>query len=318
MTLHAFGDSVTYGDSASNLRGWPVLVSEVLGEPLTNHAVRGHQVPDTAPLAYGVQVQPHDTTIWMPGFNDMRWWGLDPLGLDTYTGAVRALMAWLAIPEKKKTRAVNAGSSGGWTVTSVYGQLGQYSAQKGAAIVFSVRGDTVYLGGIALQSGTGLVGLQIDGLPMGVWRCGGVAPFNSALGYAPFLIRVPGLDDRLHSVTASVVSTSGTVYVDWCASNHWATSGPRPAVYVSSCLRLQDYSSSQQPEWGHGSEDAARLYSAATYQAVEDLASDGLDVTYVDTLPFYDLAHGDNVPPDVHPNDQGHQHLADAYLAAMG
>src|SRR5436309_5313981 len=140
-SLHAFGDSITYGYSATNNNGYAQRVAVALGLPLNNHSANGLQMPDIATLVYGVPIQPDTVSLWLPGFNDYRWWGTDPAGFDTFERGLKALMAWLAIPEKRKVRGQAASASGTWSNAAVYGgSLGRYSSTSGSVLTFQVRG----------------------------------------------------------------------------------------------------------------------------------------------------------------------------------
>jgi hypothetical protein len=313
-TLHAFGDSITVGYSATGMMGFAQQIANAKGWTLDNRAFNGTQVPDIAPQVYSVSPSSDSVSIYLAGFNDFRYWGADPSGKQTYRDGLLAMGAWLAIPESAKVRAQAAVASGSWQPTGVYGgALGRYSATKGDSLTFqTVAGSVVYVAGIAMQNPVGgIVGVTVDGIPSAVGHCFGSAPTNSQIGYSPFVLRIPGLRPVPHTVVVTVQST-GTSFVDWVGVN---TPGPR--LYLAGPLRMGQYATAQLQEFDHGTAVLSQAYEAITKGVADQLRNDGLDVTFVPVNESYAPTLGDNIPPDVHPNDNGHAHIARAFLDAM-
>lgn len=312
-TLYAFGDSITVGLSATPGYSYVSRIAQAKGWVVDNRAYNGHQVPDTAARVYGLPVQSDTVSVWLAGFNDYRFFGASPVGFETYRNGVMALAAWLAIPETAKVRARTL--SGDWGNTAAYG-LGRYHSTKGASLTFHVTGTVVYVAGIAMVNGGGVFGVTVDGSPAGIGYCSGGALSLSGVGYSPFLVRIPGLRPGQHEVVVTVQSQVGNVFVDWVAGN---IAGP--TLYLGGPLRMADYASafvtSQNPAMTKGSDAIVRKYSEATREIARQLSSDGLDVVFVDPNSRYRPELGDETQPDVHPNDQGHARIAEAFLERM-
>jgi len=317
--LFAFGDSITVGYSSTvPSNAWSAKVAAARCMTLDNRAVSGNQIQDTAARVYSAVVTSSSKSVWLAGYNDYRYCGTNPLWHETYKHGIAAMAVWLAIPECAKVRARAASVSGSWLDTYVYGNnLGKYSNTQNSTLTFQVSGTVVYVASIAMQNPVGgILGVSIDGVPVGVGHCYGSAPANSGVGYSPYLMRFDGLAAGLHTVVVSVESASaGNVFVDWVAGN--SVSGP--AVRIAGPLRfkLGCYDASQMPAFNNGSVEAADKFNQTTREIAAMLADDGLDVGYVDANSLYAPDTGDNDWPDVHPNDSGHQHIADAFLGAI-
>jgi len=66
----------------------------------------------------------------------------------------------------------------------------------------------------------------------------------------------------------------------------------------------------------NGSDTAVNQFNAIISGVASTLSGDGLNVQYVDVNSYYNLST-DVDTDNVHPNDSGHQHIADAFIAAL-
>ncbi len=130
--------------------------------------------------------------------------------------------------------------------------------------------------------------------------------------------RIPNLTDGPHSVLITVTSAtdaSNKVYIDWIGGSMDSIQSTGPALYLGNTLRMNaaGYVSGARI---NGSDAAVVAYNEINQRVADFLAEDNLNVTYVDADVYYNLST-DVASDHIHPNDAGHQHIADAFLDAM-
>jgi len=153
--------------------------------------------------------------------------------------------------------------------------------------------------------------VEIDGVNKGIFNG---SSFKSTIKgelagifYAPYLLRFDGLTNTSHKVVLTATAMQEgkrrrCMWLQWIQ----AIDGNRhnvPSVYVGNYLS------------SIGNNIAARLYSRAVTDCVETISGDGLNITLVDTFSSVNAAT--DFYPDGSLNDLGHQHIADAFLAAI-
>lgn len=319
MTLTAFGDSITVGSgSTGGNTGYAQRVAAALGEPLDNRGISGAQVPDVAAKSYTVGPwSPGDRRIWLAGYNDMRARGASPLGLAAIRRPLAAQLVWLALPAANRVigQSPSAVVSSGWGATPAYGgALGRSSMTAASTWSAVVEGRVIYLGMTAMIGSTygPEAEVSIDGMPICVARYCDSVPNQSGLNYAPFLARIDTGVEGAHTVVVTVRTSTGYVYVDWVGGN---APGDRPTVYLGNCLRMPAASYGMFAPFNKGSDAAVEAVNRMMGCLVCGLQADGLDVRLVDASAAFDPV---NVAADgIHPNNAGHQQIADAFLLAM-
>lgn len=316
--LFAFGDSITLaspGGASAPAKGYAALAAAAKGWQLVNTGISGAQIADMADPVMRRIVNADSRSIGLVGFNDNYVRGLP--GIEPCAETLKALAAWLGIPESRKLRGVSPaiGYAGSWQLVGAYGAtMGRVASYAGDTARFIASGSTIYvaLTRFAVGSHGGAVSIAVDGRQAGTWSCEGGQ--NSYLGtwHSPMLARIPGLSAGEHEVVVTV--TAGYVTLLWAAGLGGDTCAARPAVYVGNCLRLD----ATGYGWGTaGANDSTvAAYNAAILAATDTLRADGLNVVYVDACAAYDPAL--YIAADhTHPNDQGHARIAQAYLALM-
>jgi lysophospholipase L1-like esterase len=319
----AFGDSITAGlQASSDQRRYANLVASTIGWTLTNKAQSGGLLADQATAIYSETVAPDADSFILTGYNDMRRFGTDNEGLAYFRNALSATMAWLALPESAKVRASgdNVVYTGVWGPTPAFPWMGKYSSQQGATATFSVNGPVIYVGGSVELAGTGTFSITVDGTIRATAGCGTNRTPSSGLRYAPFLVRIGGLQDIRHQVVLTVTSAAGNVFFDWAAGVAPAPlSAQSPYVYVGNTLRMRaDAYSLGGPGTNSGSDAAVALYNDAIKSVCGGLSSDGLNAVYVDASSRYDPNGADLSFDLVHPSDQGMAKIAEAFIQTMG
>jgi lysophospholipase L1-like esterase len=322
-TVTAFGDSITNGFGVSSADAYPALIAADKSWTLNNLAASSTQAEDVgqADRVFQQSITASSKSIILSGYNDMRAWGTIQNGLDTYEGTLRALLVWLATPATKKVNGQSTAVSktGPWTslTTSAYPTtIGIYSSQLNATATMSVYGTVVYVTSIRLSTGGGAFSITIDGVNHGTYSCSGAQITTAGMAYAPFAVRVGGLEEGLHTVVITVTTAANT-YLMSVSGNLGVTTLNGPSVWVGNCLRM---TASGYPlggsSHGNGSDAAAAKYNTVIRRVVRELASDGLNIGLADAAAVYDLST--EVQSDqIHPNTAGHRTIADAFLFAM-
>jgi hypothetical protein len=329
-TINEYGDSITVNVGASiPANAYAALIGTAENAAVNNQAISGSQITTQIDRVYATTIAQNAQSLILTGYNDMRNYGTNTGQQQMYTDALKASLAWLAVPESAKIRAcawngsvcVSAGAgvtyTGTWVHSIAYAGLGANTAGTGTATV-SVTGSTIYLGYIKLPTIAGSFTVAVDG--------GSPVTVNGNLGqtdgngraYGGALYRVSGLNNVAHTVVISWVS--GTVYFDWIAGlpGPYSTVGKNPALYVGNCLRMTTagYAAGGSGSYIAGSDAAVIQFNAIILAAVQLLQGDGLTVTLVDAMSAYNPTT-DVAVDNIHPADAGHAKIANAFLLAM-
>jgi lysophospholipase L1-like esterase len=316
-TYVAFGDSITDGYNATSVPNeYPSLIAANKGLNLTNKGLSGMRINDPAMIDNMYAEVVDNTKIYtiLPGVNDARTAGTDTTLIDSFRGCLQAGLAWLAIPDAYKVKAANATKTGTWAVnTGVYGSMDYQSSTNGSTMSAKVKGTTAYVGHIRSIGTAGTFTVSIDGVSMGTFSTAVNTPTRQVGGgqYGAYLLRFPGLSYGEHTVTVTVTSASGNVYIDWFGGNGFPYDPKGPAVYSGNCLRASDaYYTANPPH----SEAGVAAHNLVINDAVNSLARDGLNVVLVDVVSSQDRA---DYTDGLHPNDAGMVKLANAFLLEM-
>lgn len=324
QTLLAFGDSITVGTGASTTaNSYASLVASAKGWTLSNLAGSGTQASDygspNGQIDHVLQQTVADTTksMILTGFNDMRAWGTASAGFLTYQDTLRAMLIWLST--RNSMLKTGQSLSCGWTnlTTSAYPtNIGIYSSTNNATVSADVYGDVIYVVSIRLVSGGGTFTLTVDGTQFGgTYSCNGAQTTNRGTTYAPMVVRIDGLTETKHTVTMKVTSTTGNVYLMWMSGNRGVSTSNGPEVWVGNCLRMPSAGYALSG-YAAGDDSVVGVYNSKIREIVRELSGDGLNITLADAGGAYDLST-DVYSDNIHPNDTGHAHIADAFLKAM-
>lgn len=323
VTLYTFGDSITAGTGASDAAHRYVnLLAAAKGWSLTNVGNSGKRMNDAAMIdaMYAEVVGENKVYTLLSGVNDARTGGTDLTLLDSFRGCLQAGIAWLAIPDAYKIKAVDATRAGTWAQnTTVYGGMDYKSTTVNSTIQAVVRGTTAYLGYIRAAASGGTFSVSIDGVSYGTYSTGVTTPTRQdgdTGQYGAYLLRFPGLTYGDHTILVTVTSAtnaSNAVYIDWFGGNGVPEYTDSHPVYVGNCLRASDtYYSGHSP----ASDAAVTLYNNVINDAISSLTRDGLNVCLVDVVTSQDRA-ADLDADGLHPNNTGHQKLSDLFETAM-
>jgi uncharacterized repeat protein (TIGR02543 family) len=316
--IHTYGDSITAGSSASAIsKRWVNLLASGLGLSYKNTAVNGSVLEEAGQIdnIYAQNVDASSISAILTGYNNHRYYNTSLTRLDTYKQALPVALAYLSIPNANKIFGTAFTTSGTWTATTTYGQINRSVATtiKDSTAQATLSGSTLYIAGTRTSTkNTGSISITVDGTDYGVYSCAGVeSSFTHKRTYAPFMIRIPNLSKGNHTVVLTN-KADGYCQIDWAAGNDKISEFPR--VYVAGALTMT-------PGYYITNSIKSNLEANVLYNKVISdtrlmLQADGLNVITSPAETMYTPAT--MVSPDkVHPNDLGHQTIANSMLNAL-
>jgi len=298
--VYAFGDSNTVGVGSN----WPYLnaVAAYYDAPRTNKGISGSQAAHQANAAiYGTQFTINDVSLFLTGYNDMRYFGA---ASGQYQTSLKAILAYMGTSARINARAMTAG--GTWLDTPV-NPIGRYTTTPGSTLTTTVSGPVVYVGSIQMTTVAGSYKITIDGVDYGPYQTLGGAQYSNG-NWNPVLRRIEGLPTGPKTVT--VTHLSGQSFVDWVGG-----ASPGQRVYVGGCLKMPIGGYPLGAPFNNGSDVIANQYTAIIEAEVSAAAADGLLVEYVtveDKIPDYVTNDG------IHRDDSGHMNFAVSFMKAIG
>jgi hypothetical protein len=305
----AFGDSITLGDSASTPDlSYTSLIAKATGLGVNNLGIPDAELADMYFTVYRATVIPSTLSIALLGYNDMKHFGDDKDALTCFERNLYSYVVKLAT----LTSSLKYGQDASIVYTGIWadgdagwGNYVKYTNEAGATATFSVTGSIIYIDNIQGRGNTMGVKVEIDGIDRGTFNGSifkpTIAGKLAGRTLAPYLLRFAGLANTTHTVVLTVTAGKGYMWLNWVA----ATDGKikdSPYVYIGNCLPSK------------GNDSAVASYNAVIANCVKTLAGDGLRVILVDASASInsetDLSLG-------YPNDFGHRHIADAFLAKI-
>lgn len=310
--IYVFGDSFSNpGYGATTGHGYVSVLQRLLGSPaVMNYGINGGQVADQTTNLCSVNIAGGDRSIVELGTNDHIVYKTDAIKMGYYTGGLRAVLAYLATPNKIRGRDVPAVDVvGNWQNTPSFG-IGRMATAAGSRITFRVSGTTVYLGTIQFDGIYGEFSVTIDGANMGTFEVnapGMMTQLNMPCGQRT--LRFAGLTAGTHEVVMTM--TGGQyIYAEWCAGNDQSQ---LPAVYACDITRMTAPTYAARPPLSDGT---VQQYNSIISSIIGDLCADGLNVTLVDNSSIF-YPDVDTYADGLHPNDTGHCKLAMNLFKAM-
>lgn len=312
LNLHAIGDSITQGAGVADNLLYHAWLGNAKGMNRLNTGIGATRITDFCETqGYRYTIGDRDRTIIMPGMNDKWGWIVDgeaAEGRAQYQRALKALLAFMAIPATKKTLAQAGGSyTGTWSNSTYYGgAVGKISAVNGSTVTFVVRGTTIILGTTRRYSLGGALDVTVDGVAQTQISCsGGIYSATPPSGlvndraWHPEVTIYTGLSDVDHTVVLTCVS-DGSHYaqVDWIAGIPSVLEGFHNKVLCSSTLR----------QAGTTYDAETIVYNGYNVAIVNELYFLGLPVKYSDTYGgcAYDPDNATYCTDGIHPTAAGH------------
>ena len=322
--VYTYGDSIAAGNLASTAANrFANQVATAKSWTLTNNGISGAQILGMVDTIYAKTVAQTDKFIPLLGYNDMRYGGTDADALATFQNALYALAAWVALPSGNKFNARNLSEvsyAGTWdnNGTTYGGSMSRYATAIGSTATFTLTGPVAYVGLTRTSYANGAGTVTVDGVLKASFSATGLVESAAGREWGPFLVRLTGLGDGAHTIVVEQTGGVGLehIYLDWAGSPLGAADATGPDVYIGNCLYMNATGYAISPN--AGSDAAVDAYNAAIQTVVTNLRADGLRVALADANSYYNPATaGDTDADNIHPTNQGHTKIANAFLAAI-
>ncbi len=319
-SIHAFGNSITYGYYASVPDSfWVTRLGVSLNRNIHNLAVSGALVEDVAAYTFPVKINDHSISLVSIGTNDARGSFNDDNGKRIYENTLKETMYWLGIPDSSKVIGRQTSKItyyGTWDVSSagqVY-DIGAFSNTANDSAVYHFNGTGLIFTSLAYASGhsSGTYDLYIDNVKYNSYNTDdGFAWSSLSYDYRPRVIEIDGL--TLGDHTLKMVNTSNQyVFLAWLAPMPFSFSNILPSVYVGNIIKQTAASYIT-----HGGSDAIiGEFNNIIKDAIADVARRGINATEVDECSVINTAT-DLYVDGLHPIDAGHRKIANAFYETM-
>lgn len=306
-----FGNSETAGGFVTS--GLPRLyhpwmVSYLREEGIENYAVGGSHATHQSVAIFGNTPAANRRYFYSVGTNDNIGKGYASAQIETFKSIVSAQVYWMA---GNKVIGQNAAWSytGNWSNNNLLG-IGKYTGTPGDTATITFTGDLFLFGYIIGDSPYGgTFNIAIDSVDKGTFpitagtiiQSGGAGP-----NWGPAVLRVAGLGSGSHTAVITAVEANTTtprlVFVEWLGVG----SNNLP-VYLLANPNLN------QSIWPANVYDGVSVYNTALSGIASQAASDGYNVTYLDTS----LTGTDMGPDGAHPTNQGEAKKTNILLNAI-
>ena len=310
-----YGDSITIGYLITDTNNdFASLLSAQLSMVQDNQGNGGSQIADdgeSGMVTDNDAIYATNVSVWLAGYNDMRYYGSDPAALSDNTAALESLVAWLALPTTERIPWYDGVTLlGNWSNRPLLGSLA-YSQSAGDTAIFSFSGTTLLIG-TARAGDAGIATVVVDGTVSNNYSCLRTAADTfRGINYSAGLIIVTNLPDSLHTVTFTSQSASNT-FLCWYAG--YSTS-QLPKVVLCGTLKMPEfeYQYAGRAPFTNGTDLAADQYSCAVSNVAATLSAAGLNVKWV-PAPVLDTNTDWEEPDWTHPNESGHLKIKNALL----
>lgn len=331
-TLRAVGDSITVGTASSNGNlAYSSLVTAKLGYTQSDLALASTQIVDQCTSNAGASNQVYlgtslpatDMWVWLTGYNDMRYFGTDATGLETYKRTLTSAVAWIS---RKASDCKQTGSDAAWTLTGSWTQViingltTSYSASSGDSASIVLNGTAItlsYMSHFGLGDG-GTFSVKIDGVTV---NASVDTDFGSLSGFAassttsvPMALRFGGLAPGNHTLLVTLTS-SAVVQLCFACGNAGGSNAVTPRVFLAPSLKMISSAYGANSPYNKGSDAAVALYGTTVELIVRDAKADNREVYFADVNKYYSVSNGLS-GDSVHPNDIGHAQIYNAILNA--
>jgi hypothetical protein len=321
MNLTFLGDSVSTPTGGAGLPGpgYSTILGNFYSATVANVAQGATHMFNIARAAYGLTPSQSVKYCLLAGYNDMRYYGTNLAGQNSYKDGLRATVAWLA--GACQVKAKDAVKTGSWT-NSANGIGVESINPSGAAptLTATAYGTTVYVAyRRAYTSGDNYASfaLFVDGVRIfdptfGLgqsppnyggqsqlcWQVLNISTTAFPASDSASIVRISGLAAGAHTISITNNYT-GKCMVDWIGGNQVTV---KPHVYLGNTLKPNPASNPISNPYNQSSDTAAQQFNVINAQCVNDLVADGFNVHLVDvytgfdinTMLYTDLVHPNN------------------------
>ncbi|MGR6465398.1 hypothetical protein [Rhizobium sp. PAMB 3182] len=320
--LLAFGDSITTGTGATNrtTKGYAYLLASQLGATLSMLGQSSAQAVDKCPTLMANQPSVGDYSTVFFGTNEQHYCYTDPatdpdadaknaLQRQYFRDCMRAYGVRL-VASPKAILPANGAIFSGSVLTSglVYGSYGL--SATGAKVVFSATGDKIALGFLRQRNNTSAFSVKIDDVLKGNYASGGDVrtELNSGAGtqHALMSFVYSGLGAGVHSIEITATHAAGAGHLVFPIFSVELDDADKQVAFINVPLGAC---------YTNGGNDAnTDAYNAEIAGLVSELQGYGLDARLIDVRSVFSLS---DMYDCHHPNDAGHQLIADTAYAVM-
>ena len=309
-----YGDSITLGYALANpSQRFSTLLCNQLSMVEVNWGVGGSQIADSGEsdvVTANNSIFDSCVSVWLAGYNDMRYYGTNAAALDDNQAALESLTAWTALPTSQLKPWPQVTFDTNWGNRSdVLGGVA-FSTSAGAQATFNFTGTTLLIGTARVDNG-GNATVVVDGTVTNIYSC---LRTSAATGhgrtYSAGLIIFTNLPDTAHTVVFTAQSAD-TTFLDWYAAY---TTNQLPKVVLCGTLKMLTTGINVGDGYTNYSPQAASLYSGMVSNVAVTLSAAKLNVRWV---PAPSLNSNDWENDLVHPNESGHLKIKNAIQAGF-
>lgn len=231
-----------YGDSNGAAYGLSNAANGVVGKfAPVNYSVSASQAAEVSSAVQQLAPVPFGLYGFNVGLNDVSRYLGDAAKKEHFRKAMRAAIAWPALPDKKTGRGAQAGITftGTWADSPSPDTCGKYTSQNGATATATVSGDTVFVGvsdGDYVGMGES-IDVTIDGVSKGTFsvKAPGVATWLNQW-WSRVAWKFTGLGAGNHTVVVTQNSPNGKfLHLDWIAGSDQTTKTRVQVGNVTKC-----------------------------------------------------------------------------------
>ena len=344
-----YGDSVTYGYNPSQpstplTNRFTTLLCNQYSMIESNFGFigSGTQIADGGEsdvISTNFAISPTNVSVWLAGYNDMRYFGTNAAALADNAAAVESLAAFLAIPTAQKipyndTDIANGGIyySPGWSPVPAALSGLETCNVPGQPAAFFFSGSTLLIGTARLAGTGGSVLAYVHDMVNSVEvttngstniysclrTCTNTAPVSTGditgnRSYSAGLIVFTNLSNLPH-IAYFVPQTANSIFFGWYAAY---STNQTPKVILAGTLKMPEfqYQNSSLAPYTNGSDFAADEYSGIISNAAVTLSSLMLNVKYA-PVPALDT-NTDWATDYIHPNPSGHLKIKNSLQTAF-
>lgn len=323
VTSHAYGASITYGETLANptKQAYPYLVAVDRSLTVTDYAIPGDQACDLPtrqifPNSDSPALAAPPLYTMLVGTNDVDVEGTGPYEA-IYNLCQQAIITWLGIPVEFKVLAgspTGVTTSGGGAIDTTNNWNSWTTAAKGSSITFAItttKAGPIYAWPRIDDNNPGTYSYSLDGAALGTGTTQTTPRLVTQNGSSNSLglLRIPGVPAGKHTLTFTQTSAAANGFsIVGVGAPQTPTSGYLPTVLVGTIT----FQLPGNPNFLCSKNDApCQQYNLDIAANVNLLAGDGLNVRLFDTRKFM-FGTAAEMNDTLHPNAFGQVELSHA------
>jgi hypothetical protein len=312
-----YGDSITAGAIVAQQQNrFSSLLCAQFSLIESNLAVPGSQIVDSGEsdvITANNAIFGTNISVWLAGYNDVRYYGTNAAALDDNMAALEFLTAWIALPTSQRVpwNAAGITYTGSWgNSSSTLGGLAYTTAASDSA-TFNFTGTTLLIGTARGGFGGNTI-VVVDGTVTNIFSCLRTsADTGHGRNYSAGLIVFTNLSNSPHTAVFTAQST-GNTFLCWYAAY---SAKQLPKVVLCGTLKVPSEGLTNGAPYTNASDFASDLYSGGISNVAATLSNAKLNVQWVPAPVMFELDW--NQSDWVHPNESGHILIEQAIATAF-